>query len=768
MTDYVMIRGDRLTVAKYMLEDDFIAELGSDRARLVLYVHEDKPTEITYGPTIDSLDIPKELISRLRELGIERLYDFQWEAYKSIINGYDTAIMAGTGVGKTEAFLLPLISLSLNRGVKAIIMYPTKALARDQMIRIQKYITPLGMSVLPYDGDTSSDIRSKVYASPPNILITNPDMISETLTHVSKFREILREYGLIVLDDFHIYNGVFGAHVHYVLKRMSRFMRNPQYVVSTATVGNPTEFAKRLLGIDDIRLIQGPEGRRGITRHLLVRPISRGRVAEAAELAVTCVRRGMKCLVFADSHRFVELIKRLVDKRGVGDRVRVHRAGLTIEERHEVEDGFKQGRYLVLLATPTLEMGIDIGDVDTAVMATIPPSYSKYLQRSGRVGRRGQLSYVIQVLGDDPMSTYYSSSPREFYARKPEDLYVEERNDEIARRHCLLMTYEKPVRSGSVDIYCEEILKSLVNDGLVEVRGNYYVVTEKGREVVRATRGIRGIGDVVKILSDGKRAIGFRELPMALRELHEGAVYLHGGRVYEVYKFDIDGRRAFVKRLPDDYDLYTTALYYSEPSINEVLEEGSIHAIPYQYAKLTIREVVYGYLVKRFSSNEVVERREFRQPLSYEFRTKGIVIYAPFITFSPFENIDIVERGKAYHAAEHIMIMVGENVIGAGPTDMGGISYPTGHIIIYDSYPGGSGATKMLLSRIDDVLRISLDVLTHCTCVDGCPKCVYSPYCGNDNHYLSRRNAIRVIDAILRGMSSKITEIPSITGEPYD
>ncbi len=289
----------------------------------------------------------------------------------------------------------------------------------------------------------------------------------------------------------------------------------------------------------------------------------------------------------------------------------------------------------MLLTTPTLEMGIDVGDADVAVMATIPPSYSKYLQRSGRVGRRGQRAYVIQVLGgDDPMSTYYSSNPREFYMRKPEDLYVEWRNDEIAKRHCLLMAYERPVRSGSVDLYCEEVLKSLTSEGLVEVKGNYYVVSSKGREVAKAIHGIRGgIGDVVKIV-EGRRVIGHRELPMALRELHDGAIYLHGGRVYEVYKLDLGSRTAHVRRLPNDYDLYTTALYISEPKIDEVLEEGFIKSVPYQYVRLTIKEVVHGYVVKRFGSGEVVERREFNESFTYEFRTKGIIIYAPFITFS--------------------------------------------------------------------------------------------------------------------------------------
>ncbi|BDR91098.1 DEAD/DEAH box helicase [Vulcanisaeta souniana] len=761
-----MIRSDRLVVAKFMLEDEFIGELGSDRSRILLYVHEEKPVEPSYGPSVDSLDLPRELIGKLRGAGVDRLYEFQWDAYQAITGGRHTVIMAGTGVGKTEAFLLPLISLMDKEGVKVMIMYPTKALARDQLLRMQRYLSAINVSVMPYDGDTPSDVRSRVYSSPPDILITNPDMVSEALTHVSKFKDVLRGYRVMVLDDFHVYNGVFGAHVHYVLKRVRRFMRDWQFIVSTATVGNPLDFARDLLSAEDLVLVRGPEGRRGLTRHMLVSPIRRGRLAEAAELARMCVRRGMKCLMFADSHRFVELVKRHADRAGFGDRVRVHRAGLTIEERHEVEDGFKEGKYLVLLSTPTLEMGIDVGDIDVAVMATIPPSYSKYLQRSGRVGRRGQRAYVIQVLGDDPMSTYYSSNPHEFYTRKPEDLYVEWRNDEIARRHCLLMAYERPVKVGSVDDYCEEVLRLLVNEGLVEARGNYYMVTDRGREVARAIHGIRGIGDVVKIVSDDKRVVGYRELPTALRELHDGAVYLHGGRVYEVRSLDMGSRTAHVRRLSSNYDFYTTALYNSEPRIDEVLEEGVINSVPYQYVKLTIKEVVHGYIVKRFSSGEVVEKRDLVEPLSYEFKTKGVVIYAPSITFSPFENMDVVERGRAYHATEHVIIMVGENVIGAGPTDLGGISYPTGHIIIYDSYPGGSGTAKMLLKRINDVLRISLDVLTHCTCADGCPKCVYSPYCGNDNHYLSRRNAIRVIDAIIKGAQSGITELP--TGGSYD
>lgn len=764
--NFGVIDSNRLRVARYLMMDEFIGKLGSDRARMILYVNEEKPVELGMGPPVTELDLPKPLINELISRGIEKLYDFQWDSYRAILNGEDVVIMAGTGIGKTEAFLLPIIHRITKLGERALIIYPTKALARDQLERIGTYTRSLGITVLPYDGDTPSDIRSKVYSEPPGILITNPDMVSEALAHVSRFRDLVSKYSVVVLDDFHIYNGVFGAHIHYVLKRLGRFMRKTQFIVSTATVGNPLEFAMELLGLRNLRLISGPMGRRGIVRHILIKPISRGRIAEAIELVKLCVKDSRKCLVFADSHRFVELMKRSIDRTGLGGVVRVHRAGLTVEERHEVEDGFRSGKYLVLLTTPTLELGIDIGDVDVAVMATIPPSYSKYLQRSGRVGRRGQTAYVIQVLGDDPMSTYYTSNPGDFYNRSPEPLFVESRNEDVARMHCLLMTYERPVRVGSMNDFCEEILRLLVNEGYVELRRNYYVVTPKGKELIKSSRGIRGIGDVVKIVNERNRVIGYRELPMAIKELHEGAIYMHGGRVYEVQRLDLGRRMAQVRALPSDYDFYTTALHYSEPRINQVIFDGKIYNTPYQYVDLTIKEVVYGYIVKRLSSGEVVETRKFQEPLSYEFRTKGIVIYAPFIKFTPFEAADELERGRGYHAAEHIMIMVGETLIGAGPTDMGGISFPTGHIIIYDSYPGGSGASKMLISRLKEDLSISLNILTHCTCIDGCPRCVYSPYCGNDNHYLSRRNAIKVVEAIMKNVPGEVTELPRVN--PYD
>jgi len=747
---------DRLTIAHLMLRDEFIKKLGEDKGRLILHIIEEGPVEPQWGPRIDDVNMPSKLRDALRSRGIVRFREFQWESYLRITRGEDTIIMAGTGSGKTEAFLIPILTKILE-GARAIIMYPTKALARDQAMRLKAYVEALGISMGSYDGDTPRDARSRLYENAPQLLITNPDMVNSALIHVPRFRELLRNYNILVLDDFHVYNGVLGAHVHYIISRMRRFMRDPQYVATTATVGNPLEFAESLFGRRG-SLVRGPMGRGGTVRHILLKPIGRSKFTEAVNIVKLCIHEGRKSIVFADSHRLVELMKRALDNAGFSNEVRVHRAGLSIEERHEVEDGFRSGRYMVILATPTLEMGIDVGDADIAIMATIPPSYSKYLQRSGRVGRRGQLAHVIQILGDDPMSSYYSRNPREFYSRTAEPLYVEPMNDEIAKYHCLAMVIEAPSSVGSLPEFCESLLAELRDRGFVRIRNSWYRPTEASLHLVRSFRGIRGIGDVVRII-EGKRVIGYRELPAAIRELHEGAIYMHGGRAYVVSSLDMDSRIARVRKI-EDTDKYTAALYNVKPKIIEIIEEGRIRSVHYQYAKLSIREEVHGYIVRKLGERGILERRVL-EPISYEFVTKGLLIYAPILRFSHDDAADILMRGSAYHAAEHVIIMVSESLVGAGPTDMGGISYPTGHIMIYDSYPGGSGATKLLLRLIDRVLEVSLDILKNCPCKDGCPRCVYSPYCGNDNNYLSRSGGAKVIEAIMSGVESRITPLPT-------
>ncbi len=751
-----------LKIIREISKDDILKTIASDNYRSIVYIHVENPVEFEYGPPIDSADIPDGVKEYLKSRGIERFLKYQWEAYQLIKSGNDTVIVSGTGTGKTEAFILPIISRIVKDGGIAVLIYPTKALARDQYIRIRQYVEKAGLTVEVYDGDTPEDVRKRIYSNPPNILITNPDMLHYALMYVDKFKNMLPNVKFVVLDDFHMYEGVFGTHVHYVLRRFSRFCKDVQYIATSATIGNPEEFSKMIFG-RDCKIVKGIVGRRGIVKHILIKS-KRPKIREVVELVKIFCKFGKRGIVFADSHRLVELIKKHLDKEGLDRKTAVHRAGLTREERAEIEDKFRKGEIMFIIATPTLEIGIDIGHVDVAIMATVPPSYIRYLQRSGRVGRRGQVSYVIQILGNDPISSYFETYPEEFFNRNPEPLHIDPRNVELAKMHILAMCEDAPIKLSELDDFEYSVAMDLVDEGLLKiVHGKYLYLTDRGRKVVSRLKSLRGMGDrieiVIKIGSKEKK-IGERELPIAIRELFPNAIYLHGGRIYKVEKLDINLRRAYVVRLPEDTNYITSPLYTSIPRIDRVIESGKILGIPYQYVELTINEIVEGYVLKDMYSSRIISEEYLDEEISYEFKTKGLVLYFPLITFSKIEPLDYLERAKAYHAVEHALITAAQISIGAGQTDLGGISYPTGEIVIYDGYLGGSGLCRQLMYKLRETIEIAYKIVKNCKCFDGCPKCIYSPYCGNNNKYLSRRNAVKVFEAILRGAESSERELP--------
>jgi len=702
--------------------------------------------------------VKREIAEALKSLGITELYQYQYDAIQSLRAGKHTVIVAGTGMGKTEAFLIPILEQAMEaKPPTAIVIYPTKALARDQMWRIRRLADRLGIRAMVYDGDTPQRERRIMYENPPHIIVTNPDMVSQALMWVPKFRELVKRVRFLVLDDFHVYSGVFGTHMYMLLRRIKRFT-TPTFAATSATIGNPGEFGEALFG-ERTNVVIGPTGRRGKIIHMLIHPRTRPKWVEAATLAKNCVETGTKCIVFADSHRIVELVYRALKMWGV-NHVAVHRAGLSAEERRSVEEGFRRGEYLVVLATPTLELGIDIGDIDAAILATMPPTYSRYLQRIGRVGRRGRTGLVVQILGNDPMSTYYRNWPQEFYARQPEPVAIERENEDVIARHLVAMAYDRWIRTDELTPLEKTIAEKLTAEKALEKVGPYLRPGPRAREIV-SELSLRGSPHQVKIKTTDGKVIGHRELPLALMELHPEAIYVHGGKTYRSVKLDLTTREAIVEPF-DAGDLITQALEDMEPEIVEVLEEGRVMGIPYIYGTLRIRIRVIGYALKRFTTDETIGEYSI-EPIEYSFTTRGFIVNMPTLRFSPMEDVDWEERAKAYHATEHVLISAAEIVVGASKTDLGGISYPSGHIVIYDSAVGGSGTAKLVLRNFTRVAEVALRIVKGCDCVDGCPKCVYSPYCGNNNKMLSRRNAIRVLDAVLRGTKAEAEPLPSHT-----
>ena len=727
----------------FPLEDELLENILRDKNHKVVHVEVEKPQEPPLGSAVEEMPINDRLKKVLVDRGIKRLYKFQEEAVLSILEGNHTLILAGTGTGKTEAFLIPILNDIIRNpfaGTRALLIYPTKALARDQLSRINELTKSFfGVRTGVFDGDTSQSERKKIFSMPPALLLTNPDMIHVSLMYSEDFKWLLKKVKYVVLDDMHVYNGVFGTHVAYVIKRLSRFLsRDVVFIGSSATIGNPEDYSKQFFG-KEMNVVRASGGRRGYLIHVMVRPVARSKLIESIALLRKCLEHDLKTLVFADSHRMVELVKRLAERYGLN--VAVHRAGLRPEERERIEKLFKEGKIRAVAATPTLELGIDIGDLDCIVLLNIPPTFSKYVQRTGRCGRRGQKGYIFLILGDDPISQYYENNPHDFFVREYEPLYIDLTNDEIAKIQLTAMAIDMPIKIGELD-ELKKMADVVIRKGFLRKYGKFLKATRLGRKYVREHMNLRGVGEIVKIYDERGKLLGFREMPMALKELFPGAVYLHGGNVYLSLEFT--GRKAVVRKLPRDFDLTTTPLFYSEPSNFKEIYSGKIYGISVKYGSLTVREVVYGYVVKDFKKNVVLKEEILDKEFEYSFNTKGLLLEFPIN-----EEWNMIQNAEAFHAIEHVLISAGETIVGASPTDMGGISFPSGHIFIYDSFPGGSGVTKMLFQRLEKVFIRAYKIISKCSCVDGCPRCIFSPYCGNNNKILSRRKALIVMENIL-------------------
>lgn len=695
---------------------------------------------------VRDLDLPDSLVKALESYGIRRLYRFQVEALERYREGKDIVIVAGTGTGKTEAFTIPLLEDMIKRKEAfrkpyALLVYPTKALARDQYIRLKRLAEGhLGYRVAVLDGDTPRDERARIYSDPPHILVTNPDMIHYGLIHSQQIRRLLSNAQVLVLDEMHVYKGIFGTHVKWVVYRLQRLTGELRFIGAGATIGNPEELGSKLFGRRP-QVIEGPRRRKGEAIHALLSIGSGSRWTLAAAVISVLTRMGLKTLAFVDSQQMAELVAR-ISRRSYGVKIGVHRAGLPAEYRKKVEDEFREGDLMAVVATPTMELGIDLGDLDAVLMVNLPHSFSSYLQRAGRAGRRDNPGLIVTLLGDSPIEAYFMRRPGEFFKQSPDPSYIEPSNKEIARLHLTaLVMQEGLVDRDTLPQELVSVINEAVSLGLVkDVRGKLYPDWGKARQYIEEQGGLRSVGPRVKIMEDGRMNIGYREMPAALYDLYPGAIYYHMGRAYLSVQLDLNRMVAEVRRLGADVNFYTKPLYTVD--VVEILpiesrDSGPLHLV---YADVKLVVMVTGYVVREEYTGRKLYVNDYKEPITWSYYTKALVTKYP--------NPGITSQTaliSGYHALEHALIAAAKPVVGAADTDLGGVSYPSGHIVIYDSAPGGHGASRLVFERLERIHEVAEKILVECDCDDGCPKCVYSPYCGNNNMFLSRKNAYRIL-----------------------
>ena len=709
-------------------------------------------------------DLHPAVRAGLQSAGIEALYSHQAQAVRSAWEA-TTIVTTGTASGKSLCFSLPTIEmLCSDAKARALYLYPTKALAQDQARALHRFGLHKQVRPAIYDGDTPREERRAIRRR-ANLILTNPDMLHVgILPNHGAWGDFLSNLAIVVVDEAHVYRGVFGAHVANVLRRLRRcaaaYGTTPRFLLASATIANPVELAERLTGLDDVRLVDD-DGAPGARRQIAMwnPPIvdealqqRASALGEAAELVATLVRGGARTICFIRSRKAVELVARLVADAlrddGLDDRVAPYRAGYTSQQRRELEARLVSGELLAVITTDALELGIDIGALDASIAVTFPGTVASLRQMWGRAGRRGR-GLAVYVAGEDALDQFFCRHPDEFLERPVESAIVWHENEPIHLAHLLCAAHEGPLGEGDEETLgprwrlCAD---QLVADGELVVRRERYALRHaEDYPAARVSLRSASARTVAVIdVADGE-LLGTVEESRAASTVHDGAVYLHLGRSYEVRELDLEGGRALVA--PFDGDWYTQPKRETDLEIERLRDRRETHGVTLSFGDVTVTEQVLAYQRRRLRDHEVIDLTMVELP-AQTFTTQALWYE---LGEEVLQGLPLQALLGALHAAEHTQIAVLPLLAMCDRWDIGGLStnlHPqTGGatIFIYDGHPGGVGISLQGFREFDALVGDAARLIAECGCEAGCPSCVQSPKCGNLNEPLSKPGALAVL-----------------------
>jgi DEAD/DEAH box helicase domain-containing protein len=761
--------------------------------RLVRQAHEG-PGEATL------VEIPEELhpdvVAGLHVVGIEQLYSHQAQALQSAW-GRTTIVTTGTASGKSLCFNLPTLdALCHDAFARALYLYPTKALAQDQARAINAFGLTKQVRPAIYDGDTPRETRGDIRRR-ANVVLTNPDMLHVgILPHHGAWERLFSHLRIVVVDEAHVYRGVFGSHVANVLRRLLRiaaaYGSDVRVLLASATIANPVELAERLTGLQDIGLIDedgSPTPRRQIA--MWNPPLTdeaigarRSALGEAAELLARLVREGARCICFMKSRKGVELLTRMVREDlersdpELAERVAPYRAGYTAQQRRELEARLTGGELRAVITTDALELGIDIGELDAAVVVTFPGTVAALRQMWGRAGRRGK-GLAVYVAGEDALDQFFCRHPDEFLERAVEAAILDHESAQIHQAHLLCAAYEGPLEPADAEFFgprWEAHAEALVSVGLLRKRaagrGAAGAETSRNWGGARETYVLRRPDDYpaakVSLRSSSPESfaivdvssgelLGQTEAARAHSTIHDGAIYLHQGRSYEVRELDLEHRRALVA--PFDGDWYTQPKRETDTNIERLLDRRETLGVTLSFGEVSVIETVLGYQRKRLADHAQMDLVMLDLPQT-SFSTQALWFELDGATLTGLDGdgdgiIPMDMLLGSLHATEHAQIAVLPLIAMCDRWDIGGLSTnahpqtggPT--IFIYDGHPGGIGITRLAFQRFEELCRDAQRLIAECSCESGCPSCVQSPKCGNLNEPLSKAGARTLLDGLL-------------------
>ncbi len=753
-----------MTAEKRPRMEELLAELGQDKLIGDLVRHSRVVPACPARYASPRTPLPHALAGALDSLGIHRLYSHQAEALDHLATGRNVLAVTPTASGKSLVFALPVLqSILEDRSTRALFLYPTKALARDQIAGLRRLAlaaSPLRPPTFEiYDGDTTQHQRRKIRADPPNVLITNPDMLHfSILANHHAWEPFLGNLLWVVLDELHVYRGMFGAHVHHVLRRLKRLAghRRPlRFVAASATIGNPEEFARTLTG-EPFAAVTASGAAGSERRVLFLNPVMVSPYTVAVRVVAAAARAGLRTIAFTKARRITELLHTWLVRQepGLAGQVAPYRAGYLPEERRRIEERLFRGDLKAVLTTSALELGIDVGSLDICVLVGYPGSLMSSWQRIGRVGRTGRPALVVMIAMPDTLDQYVISNPDRFFGDSFEKAVLDPSNEVVAGSHLVCAAAEKPLcrtelreDDGGLERLAEKLVEGgdLAEDGAGERFCSFRLKPHRHMN-------LRGAGRPFTIVEAGNgQVLGTIDGGRVYQECHPDAIYLHGGRTLKIRELDEDKRTVAAE--PFDADYFTVVLGEKETEILEVREirQRDHHRAGYGRLKVTTR--IHGYQKKQLFGGGTISEHPLQVP-EQVYETTGFWIEMPSGWAAEFASRELHFMG-GIHAVEHALIGLFPLLAISDRGDIGGISH-TGHpqlngpgIFIYDGVPGGAGLAERGFRDLESLLRQTLEHVAACSCEDGCPGCIHSPKCGNGNRPLDKVACLRVLEGIL-------------------
>jgi len=741
----------------------------------IVHIEHIAPRRATHGELEESLT--PALHESLKQRGLLPLYRHQAEAVNHAFLGENVMVATASASGKTLCYNIPALQALLTEpGSRCLYLFPTKALAQDQLRTLRELCCPelfTADDFATFDGDTPraerADIRTRA-----RIVLSNPDMLHlGILPNHRQWARMLRSLRYVVIDEAHVYRGVFGSHLSGVLRRLRRLCRiygsQPQFICSSATVANPGEHAERLVGLPFVVVDRDGSPRGGKDFVFwnpplidVARSTRRSANTEATNLFTALLGEGIRTLTFTRTRRLTELIyaysrdRLAVAGTGLAERIRPYRAGYLPKERRRIEQELFSGHLLGVVATTALELGIDVGDLEATILTGYPGSIASTWQQAGRSGRGKERSLSFLIGLDGPLDQYLMRHPEFFFKRSFENALVNPDNPYIARAHLLCAAWEMPLSKGDEAFFGEVLERERAElerrGALRERRGQWYLaptIAHPAQSInIRSTSRENydiidsGTGSLMETIED----------TVAFFQIHPGAVYLHQGEAYIITTLDLESRTAHASRVDAGY--YTQSKELTDLHILKVRREKRTRRARVYLGDVEVTTSVVGYRKKAQFTDEVLGEEPLELPPQH-FPTVALWFDLPESVIAEVEK-DKLDLAGGLHAVEHAAIGVLPLFALCDRNDIGGESsvlHPdTGkpQVFIYDAHPGGIGISEKGFDLVTRLWETALKAIDECPCTEGCPSCIQSPKCGNNNRPLDKRAAEVLLEG-LRG-----------------